>query len=40
MLACLKIIGNPRDKAGLTRVLLKLAPRIGDTAIADINSQS
>ena len=39
-LACLKIIGNPRDKAGLTRVLLKLAPRIGDTAIADINSQS
>lgn len=36
-LACLKILVNPRDKGSVTRVLLKLARGIGQSAISDIN---
>lgn len=36
-LACLKILVNPRDRASVTRVLLKLAWRVGESTIADIN---
>ena len=36
-LACLKILVNPRDKASVSRVLLKLAWRVGESTIAEIN---
>ncbi len=39
-LACLKILINPRDKASVTRVLLKLAEGVGDSTIRDINVRS
>ncbi|MDH7496187.1 MAG: 3'-5' exonuclease [Bacillota bacterium] len=39
-LACLKMLINPRDKASVTRVLLKLARGVGDSTIKDINVRS